>query len=47
MLSLVDIPMLVQKHDGSWQDLQIDKLQRLNGIGPKGWEIAFEQILKY
>ena len=47
MLSLVDIPMLVQKSDGSWERLQIDKLQKVHGIGPKGWEIAFEQILKY
>jgi len=47
MLSLVDIPMLVQKPDGSWESLQIEKLQKVNGIGPKGWEIAFELILKY
>jgi len=47
MLSLVDVPMLVQKLDGSWEDLKFDKLNMINGVGPKGWEIALELILKY
>lgn len=47
MLSLVDFPMLVQKLDGSWEDLQLDKLNMINGVGPKGWEIALDLILKY
>ena len=47
MLSLVDFPMLVQKSDGSWEDLKFDKLNMINGVGPKGWEIALELILKY
>jgi len=47
MLSLVDFPMLVQKFDGSWEDLKFDKLNMINGVGPKGWEIALELILKY
>ena len=45
MLSVVDFPMLVQKIDGSWENLQLDKLNRINGVGPKGWEIAFELVL--
>jgi len=47
MLTLVDIPMLVQKFDGNWENLQLDKLQRINGVGSKGWEIALELVLKY
>jgi mannosyl-3-phosphoglycerate phosphatase family protein len=47
MLSLVDFPMLVQKFDGSWEDLKFDKLNMINGVGPKGWEIALELIIKY
>lgn len=47
MLSLVDLPILVQKPDSSWESLPIDNLEKVGGIGPKGWEIAFERILKY
>ena len=47
MLSLVDFPMLVQKFDGSWEDLKFDKLNMINGVGPKGWEIALDLVLKY
>jgi len=47
MLSLADFPMLVQKFDGSWEDLKFDKLNMINGVGPKGWEIALDLILKY
>lgn len=47
MLTLVDIPFLVQKFDGNWDDLQFDKLHRINGIGVKGWEIGLELVLKY
>ncbi|HJU78084.1 MAG TPA: HAD-IIB family hydrolase [Nitrososphaeraceae archaeon] len=47
MLTLVDIPMLVQKFDGNWDNLQFDKLHKINGIGSKGWEIALELVLKY
>ena len=47
MLALVDIPMLVQKFDGNWENLQLDKLQKIKGVGSKGWEIALELVLKY
>lgn len=47
MLSLVDFPMLVQKFDGSWEDLKFDKLNMINGVGPKGWEIGLDLVLKY
>lgn len=47
MLTLVDIPMLVQKFGGNWENLQVANLQRINGVGAKGWEIALELVLKY
>lgn len=47
MLSLVNLPILVQKANSSWQNLQIGNLQKVKGIGPNGWEIALEIILKY
>lgn len=47
MLSLMNLPILVQKSDTSWQNLRIDNLQKVNGIGTKGWEVALEIILNY
>ncbi len=47
MLSLMNLPILVQKADTSWQNLRIDNLQKVKGIGTKGWEVALEIILKY
>jgi mannosyl-3-phosphoglycerate phosphatase len=47
MLSLMDLPLVVQKTNGSWENLQIDNLQKMKGIGPDGWEIALQLIIKY
>jgi mannosyl-3-phosphoglycerate phosphatase len=47
MLSLMDLPLLVQKTNGSWENLQIDNLEKIKGIGPDGWEIALQLIIKY
>ena len=47
MLSLMNLPILVQKANGSWQNLQISNLQQVKGIGTNGWEVALEIILKY
>jgi mannosyl-3-phosphoglycerate phosphatase family protein len=47
MLSLMNLPILVQKADGSWQNLRIANLKKVKGIGPRGWEVALEIILKY
>jgi mannosyl-3-phosphoglycerate phosphatase family protein len=40
MLQAVDRPMLVQQADGSWADLDLPGLVRLEGIGPQGWPNA-------
>ncbi|NOJ26804.1 MAG: mannosyl-3-phosphoglycerate phosphatase [Nitrososphaera sp.] len=41
MLRSVDIPILVQMHDGSWAQMDISKVVQVRGIGPAGWENAF------
>ncbi len=45
MLEAVDIPMLVQRSDGSWADLELPGLMRLQGIGPEGWPQAADAAL--
>ncbi|MCD6567640.1 MAG: mannosyl-3-phosphoglycerate phosphatase [Dehalococcoidia bacterium] len=44
MLSAVDVPMLVQKAGGSWENINLDRLQKIQGIGPAGWARAVMQI---
>ncbi len=51
MLKLTDIAILVQKHDGTWaevdsNDNNIPHVVKAEGIGPAGWENAFATIIK-
>ena len=46
MLKLMDIPVLVQRTDGSWCDSKIKNAVRSDGIGPKGWKNSFNLITK-
>lgn len=45
MLAAVDIAMLVQRPDGSWADLDVENLTRVDGVGPTGWASAADSIL--
>jgi len=45
MLAAVDIPFLVQKHDGTWTNLELPGLQKIEGIGPKGFSAAVRMLL--
>jgi mannosyl-3-phosphoglycerate phosphatase len=45
MLSAVDIPVLVQKPGGTWEEIDIPHLRRVEGIGPEGWARAVEEII--
>ena len=45
MLAAVDVPYLVQRPDGSWADLPVPAIERLDGIGPQGWCRGAERIL--
>jgi len=44
MLKLMDIPVLVQRTDGSWCDSKIKNVVRSDGVGPKGWKNSFNLI---
>jgi mannosyl-3-phosphoglycerate phosphatase len=47
MLKFVDFPMLVQRPDRTWHKLKVDGLNKLNGIGPEGWILGFNEIINY
>jgi mannosyl-3-phosphoglycerate phosphatase len=44
MLSHVDIPILVQKRDYSWEDINLPRLRKVQGVGPEGWSRAIVEI---
>lgn len=46
MLRSVDLPILVQKHDGSWADTGISDVVQVVGIGPDGWENVFAKVME-
>ncbi|MFC1992277.1 mannosyl-3-phosphoglycerate phosphatase [Chloroflexota bacterium] len=46
MLSVVDIPVLVQKPGAVWQEVDMPHLRKVVGIGPEGWARAIEEIIK-
>jgi mannosyl-3-phosphoglycerate phosphatase len=46
MLLAVDIPVLVQKPGGIWEEIDIPHLRRVEGIGPEGWAKAVEEIIE-
>ncbi len=46
MLQIVDVPVLVQKPDGSYdQRVIFDRLQKAGGIGPEGWNRSVIEFL--
>jgi mannosyl-3-phosphoglycerate phosphatase len=45
MLSAVDIPILVQKRDYTWENVNLSRLRKVQGVGPEGWSRAIEEIL--
>ena len=45
MLSVVDIPVLVQKPGGVWENMDIRNIRRVEGIGPDGWAEAIKEIV--
>jgi mannosyl-3-phosphoglycerate phosphatase len=46
MLSAVDIPVLVQKPGGIWEEVDIPHLYRVEGIGSEGWARAIGVIIE-
>jgi mannosyl-3-phosphoglycerate phosphatase len=46
MLQRVDVPILVRKHDGSYESaIKIPNLIKADGIGPEGWNTAVREQL--
>jgi mannosyl-3-phosphoglycerate phosphatase len=46
MLLEVDVPVLVQKPDGSYEDLGLSGLVKADGVGPEGWSNAVAGLLE-
>jgi mannosyl-3-phosphoglycerate phosphatase len=44
MLSQVDIPILVQKRDCSWEDVNLPRLRKVRAVGPEGWSKAIAEV---
>ena len=45
MLAVVDIPVLVQKPGGWWEEMDLPRLVRTEGVGPEGWSRAIGEII--
>ena len=45
LLSNVDIPILVKKPGGQWEEMELSSLRRMEGIGPEGWRQAIEELI--
>ena len=44
MLSAVDMPILVQKRDYTWENITLSNLRKVQGVGPEGWSRAIREI---
>jgi len=44
MLAEVDLPVLVQKPGGFWEEIELPNLYKVSGIGPEGWVKAIQNI---
>ncbi len=45
LLSSVDLPILVQKPGGRWEDIDLPHVIKADGIGPAGWNRIIIEIL--
>jgi mannosyl-3-phosphoglycerate phosphatase len=46
LFSVVDIPILVQKPGGYWEEMKLSNLWRIEGVGPEGFGHAIEGLVK-
>lgn len=44
MLAEVDVPVLVQKPGGCWEDIELAGLCRIDEVGPRGWVKAIAEL---
>lgn len=47
LLEAVDVPFLVQKPSGEWETVQNPKIQKIEAIGPQGWNLAIHSLLNF
>jgi len=45
MFQEVDVPILVQKNDGEWADIKMDRLRKVEGIGPLGVHNGVKKLI--
>jgi len=45
LLRAMDLPALVQKDDSGWENIDVDGLQRVEGVGPEGWNRFVLELL--
>ena len=45
MLAVVDIPVLVQKPNNRWEDLDLANIRKVEGVGPRGWSRAIQELV--
>jgi len=45
MLETVDSPVLVQQPEGTWEQINIPQLYKIEGIGPEGWTRAIGELV--
>jgi len=45
MLAVVDTPILVQKPGGRWEEIDLPRLKRIEGVGPEGWSRAIKELI--
>ncbi|HKJ67682.1 MAG TPA: mannosyl-3-phosphoglycerate phosphatase [bacterium] len=45
LLAVMDLPILVEKHQGGWEDITLPNVQKVRGRGPVGWQRAIEQYV--
>lgn len=45
MLTVVDIPVLVQKPGSYWEEFPLRTVYRVAGIGPPGWSRAIKEVV--
>jgi mannosyl-3-phosphoglycerate phosphatase family protein len=46
LLSVTDLALQVQQPGGTWAELPVNGVRKVNGVGPKGWTLAMRQLLE-
>ena len=44
LLQQVDVPILVQKRDRTWEDIDLPHLRKVHGVGSEGWSRAIVEL---